>query len=179
MRHYSEIEALVAKEAIRSVLYRICRAADRCDAEMSASAFYDDAIIDHSRPVTGDVFKQEGIQRLSRLWDFTHHMIGQIDIELDGDGADSEAYLLAHHITRDEGAGRRIVMFGGRYVDRFEFRGTEWRVARRVLVKDWYEERSYQPEPTSGFHPNFQLQRRDRLDPFYRPALDAADIRRG
>jgi hypothetical protein len=178
-RSYSAAEALIAKEAIRTVLYRCCRAADRCDEELLATAFYHDAVIDHGRAISGGEFVTQGLDRLRNLWEATHHMLGQIYIELDEDGADSEAYLIAHHITRAEGGKpASIVRFGGRYIDRFECRETEWRIARRVLVKDWYEVAPYQPESATNFHPNFHLQRRDRFDPVYRVA-DGEHVLRG
>src|SRR5882724_8665557 len=156
---------LVAKEAIRSVLYRYCRAADRCDWPQFASSFHDDAVIDHGEPMPKQAFVEKARERVVRLWELTQHMLGQIHVELDGPGADSEAYLIAHHVTRPEpGSGdRRLIAFGGRYVDRFEKRGGEWRIARRILVRDWHDDRPYRP--AQGW--NFRLQRRDRMDPVY------------
>jgi hypothetical protein len=162
-----QIRDLVAQEAIRSTLHRYCRAADRCDWPQFADVFHDDAVIDHGEPMMKHAFVEKARERVVRLWESTQHMLGQIHIELDGASADSEAYLIAHHVTRREpGAdGRRLVAFGGRYVDRFEERGGEWRIARRVLVKDWHDDRLYQP--ATGWQ--FRLQRRDRSDPVYRP----------
>lgn len=167
-----EMRDLTAKEAIRSVLYRYCRAADRCDWLQFAASFHDDAIIDHGEPMAKLAFVEKASARVTRMWELTQHMLGQIHVELDGTGADSEAYLIAHHVTRPEPGGRdrRLIAFGGRYVDRFVERHGEWRIARRILVKDWHDDRPYQP--AQGW--SFRLQRRDRLDPVYRPAVEDA-----
>lgn len=169
------LQALVDKEAIRSRLHLYCRSVDRCDEALFVSCFHDDAIVDHGAPTPIAPFAREAMARIDRLWTGTQHVLGQIGIELEGDAALTEAYLTAYHLTKPAPNGRRrIVIFGGRYIDRFEKRRGEWRIAHRVLVKDWHHDQPY--KPAAGW--NFQLQRRDRFDAVYRPA--AGDhVRRG
>jgi hypothetical protein len=57
-------------------------------------------------------------------------------IEVDGDVARSESYLVAYH--RVEHDGREFdSLLGARYVDRFERRSGEWRIAQRSVIVDW------------------------------------------
>ena len=55
----------------------------------------------------------------------------------------TEVELELMHIVWALGGGTvRQVMLIGRYCDRFEKRGEEWRVAARTVVYDWVEEQS-------------------------------------
>jgi hypothetical protein len=38
------------------------------------------------------------------------------------------------------GAGERDTCIGGRYLDRFERRDGEWRIAERVMLYDWFQD---------------------------------------
>jgi hypothetical protein len=66
-------------------------------------------------------------------------MIGNILIRIDGDKAAVESYLWAVSVIDGE-AGPRDVTTAGRYLDRFERRGGEWRIAERMVVHDWFRE---------------------------------------
>ena len=57
---------------------------------------------------------------------------------MDGDIAQVESYVLAWHPVYDEQAGREThALAGGRYLDRFERRDGEWKIADRRVVLDW------------------------------------------
>ena len=52
--------------------------------------------------------------------------------------ADRESYYLALHPVLDQEAGNDNLQFtGGRYIDRFEQRDGEWKIAHRVCTIDW------------------------------------------
>jgi ketosteroid isomerase-like protein len=173
--HEPPISELAAKDAIRTVLHRYCRAIDRCDAELLAGVYHEGAVVDHGEPGLASDFQRHVFTQLRASWTATQHLIGNVLIELDGDTAFSEAYFIAHHVTRTP-AGQlpTLVALGGRYVDRFERRDGAWRIADRVLVKDWQETRPYADVRPKAF----QRQRPDRLDPSYRPDRAPADIER-
>jgi hypothetical protein len=65
------------------------------------------------------------------------HNIGNILIELRGDQAAVESYFQAWQADRDAQGQPQETFLCGRYVDRFERRGLEWRVADRTVVYDW------------------------------------------
>jgi hypothetical protein len=46
---------------------------------------------------------------------------------------------VTHREPGENGAADYHYHAGGRYLDRFERRGGEWRIFARVLVRDWYE----------------------------------------
>ena len=87
-------------------------------------------------------------------------------VELDGDRAYVEAYAVAYHdrtgARRPEERGR-LDLWGGRYVDRFERRSGEWRIAHRNCVIDW----TFASRPDGEFAWGPPWGRRDDDDPSY------------
>ncbi len=129
------------REAIRHCLARYCRGVDRLDEALLQSVYWDGAVDDHVSFVgTGQEFVPYVIEVLGRM-DQTQHMIGNILIDMDGaDEADVETYFQAFHRLPHAGAPATDLMVGGRYVDRFQKRGDEWRIASRVVIIDWFRE---------------------------------------
>jgi len=92
-------------------------------------------------------------------WAAHTHFIANTSVDFDGDVAHSETYVLWVLRRKD---GRTVDLGGGRYVDRFERRDGEWRIAARELVIDWScqaKARAIGPYPTGTW---------DRSDPSYR-----------
>ncbi len=75
------------------------------------------------------------------------HHVGDMLITIEGAVAHSESYVLASHRKLIDGA-RRDLPAHGRYVDRFEERGGQWKVADRIVIVDW--ERVDRVEPREG-----------------------------
>jgi hypothetical protein len=133
-------EELADREAIRECLYRYSRGVDRLDADMLRSAYWPDAIDTHLE------FKGNVEQFIAWAFpimqgmDQTMHMIGNILITIRGSRADVESYFYGYHrIAMPD--GRNVDVIGsGRYLDRFERRGDEWRIAERLVMTDWFRE---------------------------------------
>jgi ketosteroid isomerase-like protein len=140
MTKVSTIVAQMAdREAIREALYRYSRGVDRLDADMLRSAYWPDAVDTHLE-FTGNA--EEFIAwafPIMRSMDQTMHMIGNILMTVRGDSADVESYFYGYHrITLD---GQKVDVIGsGRYIDRFEKRDDEWRVAERLVLTDWFRQ---------------------------------------
>lgn len=131
------VATLVAKDQIRDCLYRYCRGIDRIDADLIASAFHDDAIIDFGTLFKGPKadFIETSIAVQKRQTD-CQHLIGNILIELDGDVAAVESYEMARHLTPLPNGLKDMVM-AARTLDRFERRHGRWAIAYRKKVLDW------------------------------------------
>jgi ketosteroid isomerase-like protein len=133
------VAELADREAIRDCLYRYARGVDRIDADMVRSAYWPDAIDTHL-DFTGDVeaFIAWAFP-IMRAMDQTMHMIGNVLMTIRGPTADVESYFHGYHrVTID---GRKADMIGsGRYIDRFERRGDEWRIAERLVLTDWFRQ---------------------------------------
>jgi ketosteroid isomerase-like protein len=141
------LQDLLDREAIRDCLHRYCRGIDRADEEALRSAYWDDATDCHGAyRGSASGFIDQAIAKL-RAGGRRVHAVTNIAIELQGDVAAVESYFLALQVAAS--APTRQTFLAGRYVDRFEQRGGEWRVAQRTVVYDWLEE-SERPELAQG-----------------------------
>jgi hypothetical protein len=135
----SALRTLLDKQEIAEVLARYCRAIDRLDEELLRSVYWPDGYDDHmsfAGPVSE--FIPEAIKSCAMIFKSTVHSISNILIEVDGDVARSETYFTSFNRLSKRRDGReydRITC--ARYIDRFERRGGQWRIARRLVVTDW------------------------------------------
>ena len=65
-----------------------------------------------------------------------HHMIGQVNIKVDGSQAVGEVYFQAFHKVVQDGEEKDLFI-SGRYVDRYERRDGAWKISFRSEVNDW------------------------------------------
>lgn len=127
------------REAIRDCLYRYSRAVDRCDEEMLRSVYWEDAVDDH---VLFQGKREELITWVMptlRSMAQSQHAISNILIRMHGESADVESYYYGYHrLTVND----RLIdsIQAGRYLDRFERRADEWRIAERKVVVDWFRD---------------------------------------
>ncbi|MET0546465.1 MAG: nuclear transport factor 2 family protein [Caulobacterales bacterium] len=126
----------VARRDIVDCVCRYMRGQDRLDAAQQRSAFHDDAYVDCG-PFAGApdhyvAFAQGGLAGCA----YTHHMIGQVQLTIDGDRASGEVYFIAYHRIPLNGADKDMI-FGGRYVDEYACRNGDWRIAKRREIADW------------------------------------------
>lgn len=133
------IEEVIAKQEITELVGRYMRGLDRLDKGLLRSTFHDDAETDYGF-FKGDAdgfvaFADEALR--SHL--ANHHMIGQVNIELAGDIAYGEVYFQAFHRIV-ENAKELDLFIAGRYVDRYEKRNGEWKIAFRSEINDWATE---------------------------------------
>lgn len=137
-----DLDALLAREAITQNLYRYCRGMDRIDNDLANSVFMPGAQVEYGAdiyagPATGFV---EAIAETHRGRTISHHQIGNILIEVDGEDAVSEAYVTVTLHRKDE-EGRLIQGRGiGRYLDKWKRQGKDWKIAHRVYVHSIDEE---------------------------------------
>lgn len=133
-----QLGLLLAERAIARVLCTYSRAADRYDLDLMRSCYWPDATDDHGSFI-GDIdgfieFVGPALQRFER----TNHFLGNmlIDVDLAKDEARAETYAVAYHRFHADGQETDMVA-GLRYVDRFERRDGEWRIAKRVCAFEW------------------------------------------
>lgn len=161
------VARLADRAAIEDVLLRYCRGADRCDADLIRSAYHPDALDDHGRFCgTGEDLASWVVGVMSTTSLATQHTLPNILIELHGDTAAVETSFVAYHLKPNE----RVDVFGGRYLDRFERRDCDWRIAERTVVHDWSLVLRGEPFP----HRDTYVQgRRDGTDPVFSLGKDA------
>jgi SnoaL-like domain len=162
----SELQRLLDERAIRRRLLDYCRGVDRGDAELVASVYHPDATDDHgSFKGLGVDFAEYVVSRLGANYLATMHTIGDSIIEFAGPGvARVETYVCARQRKEDE-QGPVLETFGGRYIDRFECRAGEWKIADRVVVREWDKVERIEPAFPAG---RFTEGQRGRQDLAYR-----------
>ncbi len=126
------------RTAITEALLTYCRGIDRLDPDLVAAAFHPGAeLVDYRpEPMTIEQFAPYAVESLGKRFVATQHRISNLAIELDGDRAKAEAYVMAFHVEAGD-AGRILHTFNGRYVDHHERRDGAWRIAERFLRVDW------------------------------------------
>ena len=147
MRPAATLQDLLDREAIRDCLHRYCRGIDRADEDALRSAYWPDATDEHGAyrgSATG--FIDQALPKL-RAGGRCVHAICNMGIDLRGDGAVVESYFIALQVSA--AAATRETFLAGRYLDQFERREGEWRIAARTVVYDWLEERE-RPELAQG-----------------------------
>ncbi len=164
----SSLEELVHKEAIREQIYSYCRAVDRGDKELMRSVYHPDATDNHGvfEGLASD-FVDLDVDKIMPGLLLTQHSISNMLIELAGDVANVESYCTAYHRVRQDDGEYDLLMWG-RYLDRFERRNGEWKIARRLCVFDGIRHDKASAGWGMDWCANFRpLGRRDKKDPFY------------
>lgn len=137
---------LLDRELIREVIYKYCKAVDQLDWELLFQCFTDDAKHEHG-PFSGnnESFK-EIVETVISGADGTHHTIGTILIELDGDKAKTESSFVAYHRFPGGPDGSAPVptngvdtdwILAGRYIDDFVKTQDGWKISYRRAPQDW------------------------------------------
>jgi hypothetical protein len=131
------LEVLLDKQAIYEVVLRYCRGIDRLDMELVRSCYHPGAI-DHHTGFDGErdefvIWVERALRRLAG----SMHMVGNHLVDLDGDVGRSETYCTAFHLADPAVPETVNITTGLRYVDRFERRHGEWRIAERFAVREW------------------------------------------
>lgn len=132
-----QIDALLDRQALMDLIHAYANAADRHDHDKMRALYHPDAMDDH-----GHFFKGPAMDFIDLLptiqkgMAILHHNITTVNLQLDGDRAEGEVYLLAMHQVKGEG---RLfdVLIGGRYFDRYEKREGIWKFSHRAIVADW------------------------------------------
>jgi len=140
------LRELADKDEIRDVVYRRAKATDRRDLELALSCYHPDATEDHEGfdgPVTEYLAGASPVFLGTSPVEVGVHLIGNVEIELDGDRAAVESVFVCT-LTANENGLRREFINTGRYVDDFAKRDGRWAISRRRCVYEW----SHGAEPT-------------------------------
>jgi hypothetical protein len=151
------LTAIEDKDAIRDRIYGAARGVDRADLSLTHALYWEDAVWAFgAEPVRARANMDETTREFAaKVLAATHHMFGNILIDLRGDHAHVESYCVAHHRTyptresnertigkewtdaQGKPDGVNELVIGFRYLDRFEKRNGEWRISLRRFVFDW------------------------------------------
>ena len=135
----AELKALLERHKIRNCIARLARGEDRRDAELISASYWPDSRSDYG------VFEGSFDEYLawvvpgSPAIPVTQHVLGQTFIDLETDVGLAETHVTSYHRIV-MGAQERDTVIGGRYLDRMEKRGGEWRIAHRLMLYDWFQD---------------------------------------
>ncbi len=185
-----KLQALLDKQAIHEVLTGYCRALDRCDVDLMKSVYWEDAHDAHGIfDGNAHEFAEFIVRGIQEWFEVATHAISNVHIELAGTTAWSEAYLFSY--CRVAGVREKVeavfgadyaarqtygenappwhdFVMGGRYIDKLEKRGEEWRIMRRTVVMDWNQNFPSTSIWQGGIYGQLQLLgQRDRTDAVY------------
>jgi hypothetical protein len=134
-----ELKALLEREKIRECLIHLARGEDRRDAELIQASYWPDSRTDYG--VFAGSFDEylAWVVPGSPAIPVTQHSLGQTVIDLKGDTALAETQVISYHRV-NMGKEERDTVIGGRYLDRLEKRGGEWRIAQRTMLYDWFQD---------------------------------------
>jgi hypothetical protein len=152
--------------AIHDCLMRYCHAVDRCDAELLRTVYWPEATDDHIFWRGNAEAFVEFCMPILKSRDQTMHNLGNILMRIEGNDARVESYFHAYErLRRKDGTSNDIVMCG-RYLDRMEKRGEEWRIADRKVVLDWWRIYDDAADWKRGlFGKQFEVGKRGEADP--------------
>jgi len=138
----TDIQEYLDREAIRDVLFRYAHGIDRCDPKILETVYWPEGVDDHGDfKGTRDAFIEWVIPLVKDLMSTTQHLMSNILIRIEGNLAKVETYFQAYHRWgKYEQEDARDFVLGGRYLDKMEKRGKEWRVLERVVIFDYFRE---------------------------------------
>lgn len=126
------IEELADKQALRDLVHKLSRAIDRADEELLISCYHEDAYDDHGSFQGSPLELVEYLK--SRTMDPSigpmQHAVTNSWFTIDGDAATGESYVEVR-VVDENGVLQRSVW---RYIDRFERRNGEWKIAVRRAI---------------------------------------------
>ena len=149
----SVLNELLDREKIRDCMMRYAQAVDRMDMAMLRSVYWPDAR-DHHGPFRGDAYAVfDGIfEFFEKKVIRTQHFMGASLIRLtDNSHAKVETYSQNFHTMWGEGGlPDWDFIHGGRYLDKMEKRGSEWRIIDRVILIEWVTQGGTPWNPADG-----------------------------
>jgi hypothetical protein len=130
-------QEIIDHHQIRKVLAEYCNACDRCDQIRMAAVYAEDSWDDHGpRGGKGADFAKVITEEMIHV-DSLSHLLGQSTIKVDGGRAGVETYFFAAMRVDAAEDGPVIHQLGGRFVDELIREGQEWRISRRIALRDW------------------------------------------
>jgi hypothetical protein len=144
-----------------------------------ASAYHPGAVDDHGRfrgPAADFIEFVNGADGIGGVHDaytvHQHYLLNHF-VDLNGDEAHSETYYLFAAELADSG---RLVLMGGRYLDRLTHRDGRWGISVRRVVAEWVTDAAAGVGLPPGRMAEFTRGSFDRNDASYQRPLTMRDV---
>lgn len=132
-----DLQELFDRQEITDLITRYTRCVDTGDWDGLDAVFTADARLDYrpsgARAVTGLAEAKRFISQVA-VFERWQHLIGQVDIELDGDRARATAYFSNPMVAKQPDGSERVVEVGGYYHHELVRTPVGWR--SRSIVDD-------------------------------------------
>ncbi len=134
----SDLETLIAKDAIRDLVLQYSRAIDRKDIALLRDLYTADATDTHGDSYDGDAVGYcDFIERSMPYMPYSGHHVCNHLITVNGNTGEGEVYALAYHIIPDGQGGSQEDLMAVRYIDNYRKESDgQWRFAKRVVTYD-------------------------------------------
>lgn len=170
----TELQAQVAnlkdRQQIHEVYLHYMRGFDRNDVGLLRSAFWPDAQINYGpQSNTVDQFITNHLQRHMDQLRSWGHLVTNESMDIDGEVAHVEAYVTALWVPNSkESFAYQTRIVSGRYIDRLERRGGEWRISVREFVAHFFLNQANPDLPIKQTSPpDCAMGTWDKSDPSY------------
>lgn len=124
---------------IIALTIKYCWALDERDWESLSEVFLSDAYAKYG--ITTHQGIESILERCKKALtplDFSHHMVSNHVVEVEGDKAKCKCYFQAQHVRTSTPEGVNFLI-AGKYEDELIRVNKEWKIASRVLTKIWTE----------------------------------------
>jgi hypothetical protein len=135
----AELKALLERDKIRGCIERLARGEDRRDAQLITASYWPDSTTDYGVFVGSFDQYLAWVVPGSPAIPVTQHVLGQTLSIVTGDAASAETHVIAYHRV-NMGTEERDTVIGGRYLDKLQKRGGDWRIAQRTMLYDWFQD---------------------------------------
>jgi SnoaL-like domain len=136
-------ENLAREQAVRTLVARIAHTIDTRRWNELRALYADEVTTDYTSLFGGEAQRQSGEalivgwrELLGKL-DATQHLVGPIDVRLNGDRATAECHVRGYHIRRGAAGGDEWMVAGQWVIEAVESEG-RWRVIGMTL-RTFYE----------------------------------------
>lgn len=157
------LDGALSKLAIHDLGMAYCRGVDRADSELLKTIFWEDStVISGAINGSGEEFATTITDIVKNNMDYCFHSVANEWIDVQGDYALGEHYILAH-MTMDG----QDVMTGGRYIDQYARRDGVWKIKHRTFVADWNTNNPTTLQKTGFYEGLKNWGKWGKLDPVY------------
>ncbi len=163
------IDQIISRQQIADLTMAYCRGVDRADVALLQSIFHDDStVVSGAFNGNGQEFAVEICRTVATVFEQTFHSIANQWIDIMGDSAVAETYVIAVATTSGAQADKFETLTGGRYIDRFTRRDGIWKFAERSFVCDWTRTDKSTRQLNDGIYASLDLHGcRGPSDPVY------------
>lgn len=133
------LEVLLAKQEVYEVLARFLRAVDRGDVEEAADCYLPGATEDHGGVFSGTAedYLRSVERAITHPRALTTHAMSNVLVDVDGDAAYAESYVLAFARVRRPDGTLGDTLTSARIIDELGRIDGRWGIRHRSLRWDW------------------------------------------